>query len=256
MKLITTKIPADKAYILPVGDIHWGDKSFKRRGLSKLRENLEWAQEHSDVTRIVLMGDIFNIAGRNEKTSPFESDPDEVMEAEDFFKDYAPLIIGAVRGNHEARMVRQFGICPLEVMCRHLGVPYMGTSGILKVQVGKRPEEEWYWQTYHLGVHHSTGGGGTLGNAVNRAVKLETIYEGCDAYLIGHNHQLGAAVRSIFYPTQHGIKERKIHYVSCGSYLDYEGGYAEEAMYAPSKLGSPRIRLDGRRDKHDVHVSI
>lgn len=256
MKLVTTTFPGEFCYILPVGDCHWGDKAFKKVGLRKLQENLDWAMTHQEHTALVIMGDLFNIAGRNEKTSPFESDPEEVLEAQEFFRPYAHLIKGAVRGNHERRMVNNYGIDPLKVFCFNLQIPYLGASGILQVRVGKRPEENWYWQTYYLAIHHSTGGGGKIGNSVSNATKLQDIFEGCDAYLIGHNHNLATAVKTVYYPTSAGIKERKVHFVSCGSYLSYDGSYAEDGMLAPTKLGSPRLRLDGRRDKHDLHISI
>jgi hypothetical protein len=256
LKLEICQFDSDFAYILPIGDIHFGDRAFKGTGIDKLKENLEWAVDHQKHTAIVLMGDIFNIAGRDTKTSPFESDPEEIIEAQEFFKPYAHLIKAAIQGNHEHRLVNSYGIDPLRVMCHNLSIPYMGTSGILRVQVGKRPDGNAFYNTYHLALHHSRGGGGSLGNAINAAVKLGSIYEGCDAYLIGHNHTPGVAARTVYYPAYTGIKERKIYYVSCGSYLSYKDSYAETGMYAPSKLGSPRIRLDGRRDKHDLHVSV
>jgi hypothetical protein len=132
----------------------------------------------------------------------------------------------------------------------------MGHSGIYRFNVGKRPDGAAYWNTYHLAVHHSTGGGGSVGNALNQAVKLESVYTGCDAYLIGHNHQLVTAVQERYYPAPSGIKSRKVHYVGCGSYLAYPDSYAEGGMMKPGKMGSPRIRLDGRRERHDLHVSL
>ena len=50
--------------------------------------------------------------------------------------------------------------------------------------------------------------------------------------------------------------DEEVHYVSCGSYLGYQDTYAEDKMFAPGKLGSPRIRFNGLRDRHDVHISI
>jgi hypothetical protein len=62
------------------------------------------------------------------------------------------------------------------------------------------------------------------------------------------------------------MRERKITYVDCGSYLDWNGSYAEKGMMPPGKLGSPRIRFAGYRKTHhsgklqddtrDVHVSL
>lgn len=256
MDFLEVKIPSDKAYILPIGDIHWGDKAFKTTGRAKLKGNLDWLRENHKVARAVLMGDIYNVAGRDTKTSPWESDPKEYDEASEFFKPYADLILGAITGNHELRMRNQYGVDPLTFFCKHLGIPYLGTSALMRVQVGKREDSNSYWQNYFMAIHHTTGGGGTLGNALNSVQKLEKVISGCDVYAGGHNHQLVTGVRQSYVPTMSGPQMRKIHYVACGSYLDYPNSYAEDAMMAPGKLGSPRIRFNGLRDRHDIHISI
>lgn len=257
MDFIEVKVPQDKAYCLPIGDIHWGDKAFKKVGRQKLLGNLEWLKEHQDHAFGVLMGDIFNVAGRNSKTSPWESDPQEYLEAEEFFAPYASLFKGAIRGNHENRMVDAYGIDPLQLFCKHLTIPYLGTSALIRIQVGPRIDNpKWFEQNYYMAIHHTTGGGGTLGNAINSVGRLEKVIAGCDVYAGGHNHQLITGVRQTMVPTISGPVFKKIHYVSCGSYLDYENSYAEAAMMAPGKLGSPRIRFNGLRDRHDVHISI
>lgn len=257
MDFIEVKIGADKAYGLPVGDIHWGDKAFKTVGRNKLKGNLDWLVDNQEHAFGVLMGDIFNVAGRNEKTSPWESDSAEYLEAEEFFKPYAHLFKGAIRGNHEARLVNAYGLDPLQLFCTHLKIPYLGTSALIRVQVGARPDNpNWYWESYYWAIHHTTGGGGSLGNALNSVQKLEKVIGGCDVYAGGHNHQLVTGVRQQYVPTVNGPKMRKVHYVSCGAYLDYADSYADAAMMAPGKLGSPRIRFSGVRDKHDVHISI
>lgn len=251
------QIPSDKAYLLPIGDIHWGDKAFKREGRAKLKGYLDFALENKSITRVLLMGDIYNVAGRNEKTSPFESDPEEYDEATTFFEPYAGLIAGAITGNHENRIERSFGMNPLKsVFCKNLKVPYLGTSTVLRIQVGERPDSNSYYQNYFVYAHHTTGGGGLLGNAINSITKLEKIVPGCDVYLGGHNHQLLEGAQERYIPTYSGVEKRRVHFVACGSYLDYPDSYAETAMMAPGKLGSPRIRFNGERDKHDVHVSI
>jgi hypothetical protein len=246
----------EKAYCLPIGDIHWGDKAFKQHGRAKLKGNLDWLREHEDHAFGVLMGDIFNVASRTSKTAPWESDPEEYSEAEDFFKPYADLFKGAIRGNHENRMVDAFGADPLKLMCKHIGIPYLGTSALLRIQVGKREDSNSFWQNYYMAIHHTTGGGGTLGNALNSVSRLEKVISGCDVYAGGHNHQLVTGVRQSYHPMPSGPQMRKVHYVSCGSYLDYPESYAEAGMMSPGKLGSPRIRFNGLRDRHDVHISI
>jgi hypothetical protein len=250
MKSIRVTLPkkAEAAYVLPIGDLHIGDQAFGKDGFEKLKANLEWATvDAKHPVRIILMGDIFNFAGRNQKTSPFESDPDEVFKAEELFEPYAPLIVGAIRGNHERRVVNEFGYDPLALFCRHLKIPYMGVSGVVRFDVGS--------QSYDVAVHHSTGGGGSIGNALNQATKLESVYTGCDAYLIGHNHQLTTGAQDRYSMDANGnLRSKRVVYVCCGSYLAYAESYAEEAMMKPGKMGSPRLRLNGL--DHDLHVSV
>jgi hypothetical protein len=258
MNFIHIQVPTEKAYVLPIGDIHWGDPAFKRDAREKLQGNLDWALERKDITSVVLMGDIFNIAGRSSKTSPFGVNHREIKESKEFFRPYAEagIIKGAIRGNHEARMVNEFGHDPLEPWCDELHIPYLGVSALLRIQVGQRPDSNSYWNNYYMAIHHTSGGGGQIGSALNSITKLANVIPGCDVYAGGHNHQLVTGKQRWYVPTYSGPQLKTVHYVSCGSYLDYEESYAEEKMLKPSKLGSPRIRFDGTRDKHDVHISI
>lgn len=235
----------DCAYLIPVGDVHLGSTAFGARGRALLEGYLEWVSARPNA-RIFLMGDLFDVATRTSKTSPFESSSSEYTEALKIFKPYAKKIVGAIRGNHCQRLLDHAGYDPMAQFCAALDIPYLGLSAVIRFNVGS--------QTYYGYFHHSTGGGGTLGAALNRAVKLQEIVQGIDFYAIGHNHNLINGVRTVYTPGEQGIEERRIWYVDCGSYLDYPGSYAEAAMYAPGKLGSPRLRFDGR--KHDLHVSI
>ena len=256
MRYIEADISGDEAFILPVGDIHIGDQAFGKTGRAKLKGYLEWAREHQASTRIILLGDVFNVATRASKTSPFESSSREYAEAVDLFAPYADLIIGAIDGNHENRAVAFLGFSPLESFCRELKIPYCGWSFVTRLRVGHR-EGGRYRQTYFIYTHHTTGGGKSLGSALTRVEALSQIVEGCDVYLGGHNHRLVTGVKEVFTPSiqAHKCVPRKAHYVSCGAYLEWDGSYAEMGMYQPSKLGSPKIRLSGLTHR-DVHVSI
>ena len=256
MEFLQVRFPGDKAYALPIGDIHLGDKAFGRQGQEKLRGNLEWLAEHEHEAFGVFMGDVFNVAGRDTKTSPFESDSREIKKGIEFFRPYARLFKGAITGNHERRISNAYGFDPLELFCDALGIPYLGAAAVIRVQVGKRPDSDSYWQSYFMAVHHTTGGGGKIGNSLSGVDKLSQVVPGCDVYCGGHNHQLSTAVRTVYTPTPHGVKPQKVTLVSCGSYLDYPNSYAEAGLYQPGKLGSPRIRFSGVRDHHDLHVSL
>ena len=274
-------VAANCAYIIPIGDVHLGDKAFGHEGRAKLDGYLTWVKEHANA-RIFLMGDVFNVASRISKTSPFETNANEYKEAEGIFKPVAKQILGAIDGNHEARMLDMFGYSPLQSLCASLEVPYCGWSATLELNVGgivharSRPVEaagqrsSRAWHTYFIYFHHTTGGGATLGGALNRSVKLQEIVQGIDVYCGGHNHQLITGVRNILIPYPPGkvMRERKVTYVDCGSYLSWDESYAERGMMPVGKMGSPRIRFasphvnsrrkhgDRMEDSRDVHVSL
>jgi len=140
--------------------------------------------------------------------------------------------------------------------CFRLGIPYMGYSGVVAFKVGKYKDR--FRQYYPIYFHHGTGGGTTPGAKLNRAVKLNEIVEGCDVYCIFHSHGLSASPREVYYPNSKAqeMRARRKWYVVCGSYLSWIDSYAEQKMLPPEKLGSPRIRLSGIKDKHDVHISL
>lgn len=273
MRYLRTSVRGDCAYLIPIGDCHLGDKAFGKTGRKKLDGYIRWVQAHPNA-RIFLIGDIFNVASRVSKTSPFESRAEEYNEAADIFRPVAKQIIGAIDGNHEARMLQMFGYSPLQALCAQLEVPYCQWSAVIEMNVGGvdyRDPKKSHWNTYFVYCHHTTGGGGTLGNALNRSVKLQDIVQGIDVYCGGHNHNLATGQRTVFlpYPAGGRVIQKKVTYVDCGSYLDYEDTYAEQGMYVPGKLGSPRIRFagfrhvdhDGSRSafdnpSRDIHVSI
>ena len=255
MKVITTSVPGSKAYLLPIGDVHWGSHDCTDANKEKLKGYLEWARERADQCRIVLMGDLIDCATRGSKTSPFGSESSEYVEVMDLFEPFRDLIITSIPGNHDLRLANEAGLNYNTLLCRALGVPDPGFSCIVHYRVGVKEDKrasasKVHRETYRFYCHHSRGGGGTIGNALNRAVKLAGIVEGMDGYLIGHNHQAVSASDAILGPG--GVSRRRT-FVCCGSYTSWEGSYAEEFGFGMGRVGSPRIRLSGKQ--HDLHVS-
>jgi len=258
MQVVTVDIDQPTGYLIPIGDMHRGDRHLSASGLNKVKGYLNWVQERENA-RIFLMGDILNVASRSSKSNPFESTSvgDEYESALELFRPYAPQIVGAISGNHEARMYREFGFNPLQPFCKELGIVYCGYSAALKIRVGARKRQPGaYEQTYWGFAHHGTGGGGTLGGALNKKVKLQEIVHGMDFYMSGHDHQLIVGTRNILLPQRDKIVHQRVHYIDTGSFLDWDKSYSEEGAMPINKQGAPRLRFDGRYEKHDLHVSI
>lgn len=260
MKVVSLDIPEDHGYLIPLGDLHRGDRHLTKRGLGKLIGYMDWVMERKNAY-LFLMGDILNVASRHSKTNPFESlsGDDEYEKTVRLFEPYKSRIIGAITGNHEQRMYRDYGFNPLQPFCQELDIPFCQYSAVLKIRVGQRREQKrknQFNQVYWGFAHHGIGGGGTLGAALNRKVKLQEVVHGMDFYMAGHDHQLVVGSRNVLLPKRDQIVHQRVQYIDTGSFLDWEGSYAEETAMPIGKLGAPRLRFDGGRRSHDLHVSL
>lgn len=272
MVTITEFIPEDCGYVIILGDIHLGDALFTKRAEEKLRGYINWVKENKNA-RVFLNGDVFNVATRQSKTSPFDKNPrfaDEMEFALDLFKPIANQIIGATDGNHEFRLIDFVNFSLINELCQRLSTPtrkviYCAESCLLFLKVGRPSKHERAikyrnspnraGQTYSGYIHHTTGGGSTIGGKMNRVDKLRQMIAGCDFYAGNHNHMEGTAKTKIFMPNLQNCTLTEIRQVlvDCGGFLDY-GGYVERAQCAPTDIGAPRIRFDAK--KHDCHVSL
>jgi hypothetical protein len=269
MIAVTEIITYPKADLIPLGDIHLGDEYFTKKSLLKLKGYIDWVKQNPQ-SRVVLTGDIFNVATRASKTSPFSRNwvEDEVGYAVDLFEPIKNQIISAVDGNHENRLLEFANYSLIKELCYKLStkehkIIYCAESCVLFLKVGKKltgiskkyRNEERSDQTYSVYIHHTCGGGSTVGGKLNRVDKLRQIISGCDVYIGAHNHLSGAVKTKIYIPdnAKRSVKEIRQVEVDAGSFLEY-GGYSERGQMAPVDIGAPRITFFG--NKHDVHVSL
>jgi len=248
-------IKADVAYVLPISDIHIGDKAFEGEGYELLCKNLEWVQKEPNA-RVFLNGDVLNVATRISASSPFEQSmtlQEQISFAVKLFQPIADQgkIVGAIDGNHCLRLKDFVGYSPMTPICHQLQIPYYQNSAVMVFIVGKGRGI-----AYSMYMHHTTGGGATPGGKMNRVDKLRQLVSNCDAYIGSHNHQLGVmpvTTRTVDIIHKRIVVQRQV-LIDSGSYLGWNNTYAEAKMLPPSKIGSPRIRIDGKRK--DIHVSV
>jgi hypothetical protein len=251
-------IKEDHAYVLPVGDLHFGAENFNEK---KLQGYLRWVDDHTDNTIVPLMGDIINSATLTSKSSLYEESihgDRQVDGVLDILMPHRRNIKCSVLGNHEDRIWKYSGHDVCRAYSEKLGIEYLGISGVLFVSVGVRSNRNSPVSTYAIYLAHTTGGGSTPGGKMNRIDKLRLIVDGCDIYAGGHSHGLGVFKGAIEEAdlVQHKVRLRPVYLVNTGSCLDYEG-YAEKMQLPPSHTGFARIRLSGNDKNHkDVHISL
>lgn len=238
-------------YLLPISDMHLGDPMCN---IDKFYRYREWIEQTPNAY-VLLNGDIMNTAIKasvsdvyGETISPGE----QIKLAVKIFAPIKDRILAVVAGNHERRIYKETGVDVMEVVAVQLGAYYAGNEAFLKLRCGKA--ENGKPVAYIVYATHGWAGGRTPGSKVNSLQKLGEIVL-ADVYIASHTHFMTAHQDVYLVPDSRNnrIMQIKRTYVSSGAFLD-RGGYAAQKGYPPAKLGSPRLRLDGR--KRDVHVSI
>jgi hypothetical protein len=250
MKYIASdyKGDADELIIVAIGDLHLGSPHYHDE---TLRETLRFVDEYRERCRILLPGDICEVATKGSVgAGVYEqilTPPEQINRAVEIFRPYADLIDGVIIGNHEMRVYKDTGVDLLaEVFCPKLGIEdkYLRYQGVVKYA--------WNNRAYNVALWHGAGGGKRPGSAINKVNEMKnTVF--ADVYLMGHVHRLGSTKEDYFIPDPQHMKMRRITqaYVVTGSALEYEGSYAEMMGLTPSTKGFPVIRLSGRSVKKD-----
>ncbi len=254
MKFITKDFGnLDYAYIIPIADLHIGEELFAEKKFIKLRD---WIL-NTDNAYAVLVGDLLNCATKNSKSDIYgeRMNPGEAIKHAD--KLLSPIkhrILGSCWGNHERRVYRESGVDISEVLADKLGIPY-GREGVLyNIKFDRYPQLRQGKINYTIYTNHGTGGGRTKSSKVAAVARLSDLVL-ADCYVSAHTHLGNGNKDTYIIPdTRNGkLDFITMTYVSAGSYLEW-GGYAEDGSFPPGKIGTSRIRCDGRRK--DLHVSI
>jgi hypothetical protein len=231
----------EKHSLYPLGDVHAGAKTHNRAKWEKWLGYLEGRENAS----LLGTGDFLNVAIVGSKSDVYDEQM-TVGEAKRVLRRQlqsladAGRIDGLMPGNHEDRITRAIGDCPIEDVCDQLDVNYIEAAALFVYRVGN--------QEYEIYVRHGTGSGQALAGLAKSGGIIRA-----DAYVTGHLHRQAVVAEDFFVRSPQGIVREKRYFVSSGSFLGYER-YAAQRGYSPGRLGAPRIFLDGT--KHDLHISI
>lgn len=228
-------------FIYPLGDVHKGSKTHNKE---MWRDWLAYLRKRK-IASLLGTGDFLNVGIVGSKSDIYDETMTVGKAKREITHELRSLaetgrIDALAPGNHEDRITRSIGDCPIQDICDSLDVPYIEAAALLVYRVGN--------QEYEVYMRHGTGSGQSLiglgkGAGVIRA----------DIYVTGHTHRQAVTADDWFVREGDDSVRRKRYFVSSGSFLGYEK-YAAQRGYPPSRMGAPRIYLDGER--WDVHVSI
>jgi len=244
----------EKCYILPISDIHYGTPYCD---INKLERYLDWALKREDVW-FLLNGDLIDCATISSVGDVYgqKYNPQEQLDfILQFLAPFKDRIIAMTTGNHEHRVYRDTGIDISKIISDTLEIPYEPEGIVLKIHIGKDRNRKSRQVPYLIYMTHGWSNARTSGAKLNTLESLSNIVVNADIYISSHTHKLMTTPDLIYYIDDKNNKviEKKRYYVNSGSYQVY-GGYAQFKGYRPVKLGTARIRLDGKRK--DVHISI
>ncbi len=230
--------------IVPIGDIHYGHPNCL---VDLLQGTIEYVRKKRNCY-VIGMGDYIESALRDSIGNVYEQrvTPEEQIEAIiDFLRPIKNKIICLLTGNHEERIAKRTSIDPARMIADALGVLYVKYIAVVKVKLGE--------QEYKILATPGKSYARTPGGKLNALLRLATIMD-ADVYLMGHLHDILTHSQN-FYRMENGrLIRRKKYFVLTGSFLEYEGSYAERGLYIPGKVGVPKIKLF--RDRYDAHISV
>jgi hypothetical protein len=166
-----------------------------------------------------------------------------------------------LHGHHYAML--KTGESTDQRLCQLLDARFLGTSAFIRLQFltagGKGNVIIW--------AHHGCGGGQTSGAPLNKLTHAALGFD-ADIYVMGHTTKAPAAPLNRVRPRWSGrsapdLVHKKVLLVNSGGFNKTNvvghkqgrvpmGTYAEQAMYNPSHLGAPIIRIEPRtRDTGD-----
>lgn len=230
-----------KHSIYPLGDVHKGAATHHA---DKWREWLDYLAGRDDAS-LLGTGDFLNTAIIGSKSDVY----DETMTVGEAKRELRgelqrladqDQIDALAPGNHEDRITRAVGDCPIRDVCDMLAVPYVKAAALFVYRVGN--------QEYEVYMRHGTGNGQSLAQLAKSGQVIRA-----DVYVTGHTHRQAVTADDFYVRKGDSVRREKRYFVSSGSFLGYET-YAAQRGYPPSRIGAPRIFLDGTR--WDVHVSI
>lgn len=251
LEIITKRYPKDWGVlrVYAIGDAHVGSAQFNEKAVRrkiKVIEEDPWGV-------VAICGDLADYGLKNSKTNVYEAvmQPKEQQEyVYELFKPIAGKMIACVAGNHEDRITREVGLCPMYDLCVLWGVPevYRENVAITRLSFGISHGQQ---QNTFVGIT-------THGSTRNKHKKFIAGFDGIDFSISGHTHTPEYSPHGKIRVT-HGNVAAHVPYkeIVVDANLDVGGyGLKKEYEIAPPpelqylELGSYR---DGRKNDRRTH---
>lgn len=181
LDLIVKQFPEDfdTLRVYAIGDVHVGSPEFNEQAIKKKIKIIQ-----DDPQGVVCVcGDLGDYGLKNAKTNVYLATMQPRQQQEyilDLFRPITNKIVAAVPGNHEERITREVGTCPMYDLCVLWGIPdvYRQNVAITKLNFGKVTKGR---QMSFIGIT-------THGSTRNKHKKFIACFDNIDFAISGHTH--------------------------------------------------------------------
>lgn len=246
VKSISRDFDVRKMLLVPIGDVHLGSPTCN---IDKFQKTLEFV-EKTDCF-VVLMGDLMECASKTsvgagwvEQVGSPQDQLDCLYEA---LKPIRKKILINLEGNHEDRIWVQSGVRISKVLAKLLEVPFGGYSAFLKLKVAEN--------NYIVHAQHGSSSAWYPNTKLSACMRTAQ-HTDADLYLYGHTHELLSikVPRRTLDKRSRTVQVSEKYFVLTGSFLEYEGSYAQKKNMYPIQTGIANITLSG--EHWDIHCSV
>ena len=167
--------------VYAIGDVHVGSREFNEEAVRKKIEVIK----NDPNAAVCLCGDLGDFGLKNSKTNVYQAvmSPNEQKDyIYELFLPIADKISAAVPGNHEERITKEVGLCPMYDLCVLWGCPdvYRENVAITKYLFGDANDCKGS-QSCFIGIT-------THGSTRNKHRKFISSFDGIDFAVSGHTH--------------------------------------------------------------------
>ena len=181
LEIITRQFPSEQNVlrVYALGDIHVGSEQFDEKSVKK---KLKIIEEDKDGV-LCLCGDLGDYGLKNSKTNVYKATMQPQEQQRYIYELFYPIkdkIVSAVPGNHEERLTKEVGICPLYDLCVLWGIQdvYRENVAITKYIFGNQGNKQ---PNVFFGIT-------THGSTRAKHKRFIACFEGIDFAISGHTH--------------------------------------------------------------------
>lgn len=170
----------DALRVYAIGDIHVGSEQFDEKAVRKKLQIIE-----DDPYGVVcLCGDLGDYGLKNSKTNVYQATMQPKEQQEYIYELFLPIsdkIVAAVPGNHEERVTKEVGLCPLYDLCVRWGIEYIYRENVAITKYSFGSKNGGKQPIVFMGLT-------THGSTRNKHKKFIAGFDGIDFAISGHTH--------------------------------------------------------------------